>query len=137
MGGSWGLLGEPPEGDLDPLRLSGRVLGASWGDLEASWGALGASWNGLVLVCCRSLIFIDFCRGFGVDLGGQKGPKMEPKRSPKRSKIEAKIQHEKRSLLGPSWTGLGPVLGRFRTHLGLENRENSLVFKAFRENSHF
>ena len=95
LGGSWGLLGEPPEGDLDPLRLSGRVLGASWGDLEASWGPLGASWNGLVLVCCRSLIFIDFCRGIGVDLGGQKGPKMEPKRSPKRSKIEAKNQHEK------------------------------------------
>ena len=93
--GLGGFLGSLLRGVWGLLRLSGRVLGASWRDLEASWGALGASWNGLVLVCCRSLILIDFCRGFGVDLGGQKGPKMEPKRSPKRSKIEAKNQHEK------------------------------------------
>ena len=62
---------------------------------------------------------------------------MEPKWSPKRIKIEAKNQHEKLSLLGPSWSGLGPVLGRFRTHLGLKNHENSLVFKGFRENHVF
>ena len=27
---------------LEPL---GRVLGASWGDLETSWGVLGRSWG--------------------------------------------------------------------------------------------
>ena len=121
---------------------SGRVLGASWGDLEASlggfglsWGCLGgsggglgSSWGGLrasrggpVEACCCSLIFDGFLVRFWVDLGAQKGPKMEPKWRPKRTKIEAKIQHEKLSLLGPSWSGLGPVLGRFRTHLGLKN----------------
>ena len=60
---------------------------------------------------------------------------MEPKRSPKRIKIVAKNQHEKCSLLGPSWDGLGPVLGRFRTHLGLKNYEISLV--CFREHHGF
>ena len=64
-----------------------------------------------MLVCCRSLIFNDFCRRFGVDLGAQKGAKMEPKRSPKRSKIEAKIQHDKKNALGTvldqSWASFG------------------------------
>ena len=84
-----------------------------------------------------SLIFDRFLVRFWIDLGAQKGPKMEPKRSPKQTKIEAKIQHEKLSLLGPSWSGFGPVLDRFRTHLGLKNNQNSLVFQGVRENHDF
>ena len=73
-----------------------------------------------MLVGCRSVIFNNFCRRFGVDLGAQKGAQMKPKRSPKRSKIKAKIQHEKISLWGLSWTSLWSVLGRIRTHLGVK-----------------
>ena len=62
---------------------------------------------------------------------------MEPKRSPKRTKTEAKIQHEKRSQLGPSWTGLGSVLGRFGVDLGVKNHQISLVLQGFRENRVF
>ena len=62
---------------------------------------------------------------------------MEPKRSPKRTKTEAKIQHEKKSLLGPSWTGLGPVLGRFGVDLGVKNHQISLVVQGFREHRVF
>ena len=39
--------------------------------------------------------------------------------------------------MGPSWSGLGSVLGRFRTHLGLKNHKDSIVFKWFRENHVF
>ena len=62
---------------------------------------------------------------------------MDPKRSSKRTKTEAKIQHEKRSQLGPSWTGLGSVLGRFGVDLGVKNHQISLVLQGFRENSVF
>ena len=116
---------------------SWELLGRSWGGLGSSWGGLRASRGGPVEACCCSLIFDGFLVRFGVDLGAQKGPKMEPKRSPKRTKTEAKVQHEKRSLLGPSWTGLGSVLGRFGVDLGVNNHQISCVFKRFHENHRF
>ena len=100
---------------------SWELLGRSWGGLGSSWGGLRASRGGPVEAWRCSLIFDRFLVRFWIDLGDPKGPKMEPKRRPKQTKIEAQIQHENLSLLGPFWSGLGSVLGRFRTHLGLKN----------------
>ena len=65
VGGHFGVILEPSRAILEARKPKWLAKGV----LERPWGALGASWNGLVLVCCRSLIFIDFCRGFGTDLG--------------------------------------------------------------------
>ena len=128
MGASWGDLEASSGGFWDLLGLFGRLLGWSWELLGRSWGGLGSSWGGLrasrgglVEAWRCSLIFDRFLVRFWTDLGAQKDPKMEPKGSPKQIKIETKNQHEQLSLWGPSWSGLGPVLDRFRTHLGLKN----------------
>ena len=112
-------------------------MGASWeglggflGDLEASWGRLGRSWGLLEWSVGGMLPQLIFFMIFGSILDRSWGPKG----SPNRFKIEGKNKHEKCSLLEPSWTRLGPVLGRFGVDLGVKNHKISLVFKRFREN---
>ena len=68
---------------LEPL---GRVLGASWGDLETSWGVFGRSW-GLSGRSWRDMLLqLNFLMIFGPILdrswgpkGSQNGPKTELK----------------------------------------------------------
>ena len=143
LGHSWGHF-EESRAVLDPswslLGGSWGLPGGSWGLLGRSWGLLGHSWGLLewsVGAMLPQLIFLWFLVRFWTDLGVQKAPQIDAKWVPKRSKIGGKNYHEKRSLLEPSWIRLGPVLGRFGIDLGVKNHEISLVFKGFRENSHF
>ena len=143
---SWGI----PEVTWRSLGRSWVPLGASWEGLVAfpggilrplglgaSWGALGASWSGLVGVCWPRLVFVRFWARFGTDLEAQKAPQRGSKWSPKRTKIEHEIQHQKQRPSRPSWTRLGPVLGRFGVDLGVKNHQLSLVLQCVREHRVF
>ena len=64
-------------------------------------------------------------------------PTGPPKRSPKRTKIEPKNQHKKRCSSRPSWGRLGAILGRSRSHLGVNFVNFLLENVIFRENRRF
>ena len=103
----------------------GRVLGASWRDLEGSWGglgALGALLGPLGVVfwgyVAAANLFYDFWFDFGPILGSKRLPKSTqngPQNGPK-SKAKINMKNDRfwnplGAVLGPSWAVLGSILG--------------------------
>ena len=82
-------------------------------------------------------VFLRILVRFWTDLGVQKAPKIDLEWVPKRSKIECKNHNKQLSLLEPSWTLLGSVLGHFWGELGVKSHWILFIFKWFREHSHF
>ena len=54
-----------------------------------------------------------------------------------RTKIDVKNENEKRSSPRPSWSRLGPILGRFGSRLGTQKTPETLENVLFREHSLF
>ena len=121
-----GLLGV----SCEPL---GSLLGASWILLEplgAILSSLGAKLDGLGAT-------FGALRFFGGILGAKRVPKGRHFGSQNRVKIDQKKRCKFKSEKVTSWSRLGAILGRFPRRPGVKNLDFSLVFKAFRENSHF
>ena len=59
----------------------------------------------------KTVDFCQICFGFWVDFGSQNGSQNDPKTTPKRIKIQDEKCITFLSLLDPSWTGLGAILG--------------------------
>ena len=99
-GGPGGLLGDP-----------GALGGASWEGLGRSWGDLGAT---LEAVRFRIVFLIDFERQKGAQREAFWEPKWSQNRSQNDSKSKSIFKSEKipfKTVLGPSWSRLGSILG--------------------------
>ena len=99
-GGPGGLLGGP-----------GGVRGASWERLGRSWGDLGATFKA---VRFRIVFLIDFERQKGAQREAFWEPKWSQNRSQNDSKSKSIFKSEKipfKTVLGPSWSRLGSILG--------------------------
>ena len=99
-GGPGGLLGGP-----------GGVRGASWERLGRSWGDLGATFKA---VRFRIVFLIDFERQKGAQREAFGEPKWSQNRSQNNSKSKSIFKSEKtpfKTVLGPSWSRLGSILG--------------------------
>ena len=97
---SWGILG-----------LSGGLRGASWEGLGRSWGDLGTI---LEAVRFRIVFLIDFERQKGAQREAFGEPKWTQNRSQNNSKSRSIFKTEKipfKTVLGPSWSRLGSILG--------------------------
>ena len=111
LGRSWARLGGPLGGLGAVLGGLGALLGASWGGLRRSWDDLGATFR-----------TVQFPIDFWIDFGRQEGPPREafwdPKWSQNRSQNDSKSklifkseQIPFKTVLGPSWSRLGSILG--------------------------
>ena len=107
-----------------PNRLHESLLARSWGLLGRSWAVLERSWGDIL----SSPISIYFWIDFGHQKGAKREAFWEPKWSPNRSQNDSKsksiFKSEKipfKTVLGASWSRLGPILGhldRACGHLG-------------------
>ena len=118
--GSWGL-----------LRASWSLLGRSWGPLGAPWGALGGVLGPLGRLLGRDKLMQNITsttNDFMIEkggasptfLGGVLGAKNRPKSDPRRVQNEDDFQEPKKSSSRASWSRLGPILGHFGGHLGVQ-----------------
>ena len=109
-----GFLGHPggvQEASWGVLGLSGGVRGASWEGLGRSWGDLGATFKA---VRFRIDFLIDFERQKGAKREAFGEPKWSQNRSQNDSKSKSIFKSEKipfKTVLGPSWSRLGSILG--------------------------
>ena len=109
-----GFLGHPggvQEASWGVLGLSGGVRGASWEGLGRSWGDLGATFKA---VRFRIVFLIDFERQKGAQREAFGEPKWSQNRSQNNSKSKSIFKSEKipfKTVLGPSWSRLGSILG--------------------------
>ena len=113
-GGPGSFLGHPGgvrEASWGVLGLSGGLRGASWEGLGRSWGDLGAT---LEAVRFRIVFLIDFERQKGAQREAFGEPKWSQNRSQNNSKSKSIFKSEKipfKTVLGPSWSRLGSILG--------------------------
>ena len=100
------------------------ALGRLLGSLGLSWGVLGVllgrSWAVLGRSGGAGRFLVDFLSDFGANLAPKSVPKWDQNRCKKRPKIDAKNEAKKirnKTVLGPSWGDLRPILasswGRF------------------------
>ena len=109
--GIWRCPGGVQEASWGALGVSAGVRGASWESLGRSWGDLGTTFSA-----------VGFRIDFLVDLERQKGAQREAfgqakgsqNRSQNDSKSKSIFKSEKipfKTVLGPSWSRLGSILG--------------------------
>ena len=98
--------------------MSWGVLGMSRGDQGTSWECLGRSWGDLgatfKAVRFRIVFLIDFERQKGAQREAFGEPKWSQNRSQNNSKSKSIFKSEKipfKTVLGPSWSRLGSILG--------------------------
>ena len=109
--GSGELLGASGGGPGGLLWGPGALGGASWEGLGRSWGDLGAT---LEAVRFRIVFLIDFERQKGAQREAFGEPKWSQNRSQNNSKSKSIFKSEKipfKTVLGPSWSRLGSILG--------------------------
>ena len=109
--GIWGRPGGVREASWRVLGLSGGVRGASWEGLGRSWGDHGATFEA---VRFRIDFLIDFERQKGAQREAFWEPKWSQNRSQNDSKSKSIFKSEKipfKTVLEPSWSRLGPILG--------------------------
>ena len=110
-GGPGGLLGASGKGPGGILGGPGGVRGAPWERLGRSWGDLGATFKA---VRFRIVFLIDFERQKGAQREAFGEPKWSQNRSQNNSKSKSIFKSEKipfKTVLGPSWSRLGSILG--------------------------
>jgi hypothetical protein len=108
---SWGIRGGPGGLLGGPGALRGGVRGASWGGLGRSWGDLGPTFKA---VHFPIVFLIDFERQKGAQREAFWEPKWSQNRSQNDSKSKSIFKSEEipfKTVLEPSWSRLGPILG--------------------------
>ena len=108
---SGGRPGRVREASWEVLGLSGGARGTSWEGLGRSWGDLGAT---LEAVRFRIVFLIDFECQKGAQREAFWEPKWSQNRSQNDSKSKSIFKSEKipfKTVLEPSWSRLGPILG--------------------------